>query len=185
MARLLVSGAPARSWARDLHVGLVSKWERALRRLERVPMTTIAVASGDCGGLALDALLTTDYRIATSTVRLLLPVAESTVWPGMAVYRLSQQTDVAGIRRAVLFGHPIGAEEALELHVVDEVVGDPEDALAAGAGTLRAFSGRELAIRRRLILDATTTSFEEALGVHLAACDRALRRSSDGMDPKT
>ena len=36
-------------------------------------------------------------------------------------------------------------------------------------------TGRELAIRRRLLLDATTTSYEDALGAHLAACDRAVR----------
>ena len=30
-------------------------------------------------------------------------------------------------------------------------------------------------LRRRLLLDAGYTSFEDALGAHLAACDRALR----------
>ncbi|KOG89867.1 enoyl-CoA hydratase, partial [Streptomyces varsoviensis] len=36
-------------------------------------------------------------------------------------------------------------------------------------------SGKDLAIRRQLLLDARTTSFEDALGPHLAACDRLLR----------
>ncbi len=54
---------PGRARPDDLTVALVSKWERALRRLERLPAVTIAVADGDCGGPALDALLATDYRI--------------------------------------------------------------------------------------------------------------------------
>jgi isomerase DpgB len=39
-------------------------------------------------------------------------------------------------------------------------------------------AGEELAIRRQLLLDAGHTRFEDALGSHLAACDRALRRGA-------
>ena len=37
-------------------------------------------------------------------------------------------------------------------------------------------AGAEHAIRRQLLLEAATTSYEDALGAHLAACDRELRR---------
>jgi isomerase DpgB len=173
-----VWGAPGGPWTRDLNVALVTKWERVLRRLERLVMTTVAVASGDCGGAALDALLVTDLRVAAEDVRLVVPVDGEATWPGMAMYRLSQQAGAARVRRAVLFGIPIEASEALALHLVDELVEDPASALAAMAEMVGAFSGRELAIRRQLMFDATTTSFEDALGSHLAACDRALRRAS-------
>jgi len=175
VVRVLVSGTPGSDWTADLEVGLVSKWERALRRLERLGATTVAVAEGDCGGPALDALLATDFRIATSSVRLMVPVGDGATWPGMAVYRLSQQAGVARIRRAVMFGRPIDAVEAVALHLVDEVADDLDAALGAVAELAGSFSGAELAIRRRLMLDANTTSFEDALGAHLAACDRALR----------
>ena len=108
-----VSGVPGGSWGRDLDVALVSKWERALRRLERLPVATIGAASGDCGGTALDALLATDYRIAASSVRLLVPVEAGATWPGMALYRLCHNSGSAAIRRAVLFGEPIDADDAL------------------------------------------------------------------------
>jgi isomerase DpgB len=173
-----VSGAPGVLWARGMGVALVSRWERALRRLERLPAITIAVALGDCGGPALDALLATDYRIAATSVRLLMPVEAGATWPGMALYRLSRQAGVSGIRRAALFGDPIEAREALALGLVDEVADDVGAALAAAAGLAASFSGTELAIRRQLMLDAATVSFEDALGRHLAACDRALRRAS-------
>ena len=174
-----VSGAPRGPWARDLNVALVSKWERGLRRLERLPAATIAVADGDCGGAALDALLATDYRIAAASARLLVPIAGGATWPGMALYRLASQAGAAAIRRAVLFGAPIGAAAALALHLVDEVADDLAAALAATAELAASrSSGPELAIRRQLMLDAATTSFEDALGAHLAACDRVLRRAA-------
>jgi isomerase DpgB len=179
-----VSGTPEGPWASDLTVALVSKWERALRRLERLPAATIAVATGDCGGLALDALLATDYRIATSSVRLVVPVESGATWPGMALYRITRQaSNAAATRRAVLFGTPLDASDALALQLIHQVTDDVPGALAAAARVTGAFSGAELAIRRQLMFDASTTSFEDALGVHMAACDRALRRASAGATP--
>jgi len=174
-----VSGAPGGREPEDLTVALVSKWERALRRLERLPAVTVAVADGDCGGPALDAFLATDYRIATGTVRLVPSVLAGTTWPGMALYRLAQRGAAAApIRRAVLFGTPVAVADALALHLVDEVTDEPAGALAAVGELASVVSGPELAIRRQLMADATTTGFEEALGAHLAACDRVLSRSA-------
>jgi isomerase DpgB len=174
-----VSGCPADGWTDELTVGLISKWERAVRRLEQLPAATIAIADGDVGGVALDALLAADIRIATPSLRLLPVVTDAATWPGMALHRLVQQTSgVAAIRGAALFGTPLDAARALELHLVDEVTDDVPGALAAAAGRVAGFAGSELAIRRQLLLDAHTVAFEEALGSHLAACDRALRRAS-------
>ncbi|HET8660211.1 MAG TPA: enoyl-CoA-hydratase DpgB [Micromonosporaceae bacterium] len=174
-----VSGTPEGAWAGGLTVALVGKWERALRRLERLPMATIAVATGDCGGIALDALLATDYRIAATSVRLMMPAAAGVIWPGMALYRIARQgSNAAAIRRAVLFGVPLDAADALALHVVHEITDDLPNALAAAITLSGAVSGTELAVRRQLMFDAATVSFEDALGVHLAACDRTLRQAS-------
>lgn len=168
-----VSGAPERAYAAD--IALVSKWERVLRRLERLRMVTIAVAEGDCGGQALDALLVADYRIAADSVRLLLTTDGGVIWPGMALYRLCHQASIMMMRSVVLFGTPVEAGPAVAMGLIDEVAGDVTTALTAAAGMAAAFPGSELAVRRQLMLDAPI-SFEDALGVHLAACDRALRR---------
>ncbi|HEV7962698.1 MAG TPA: enoyl-CoA-hydratase DpgB [Actinoplanes sp.] len=179
-ARLVVSatGAAATASAADLTIGLVSKWERVLHRLERLPLPTVATATGDCGGPALDALLATDYRIAAASARLVLPVEDGATWPGMAVYRLARQAwNAAVIRRAVLFGTPIDVADALTLQLVHEVTEDMPGALARSGRVTGAVAGAELAIRRQLLLDAPTVSFDDALGVHLAACDRAIRQA--------
>lgn len=177
---LRVSGVPGPGWFRDLPVAQVSKWERGLRRLERLPILIIAVAEGDCGGAALDALLAADYRIMPAGARLVMPIVAGAIWPGMALYRIARQAAGATLaRRAALFGTPIGAAEAQAMGIIDEV-GDVELALEKAMETAGAVPGAELAIRRQLVLEAPTTSFEDALGVHLAACDRALRRAAAG-----
>jgi isomerase DpgB len=173
-----VSGAPQEPPPQHLTVALVSKWELALRRLERLPAVTIAVADGDCGGLALDVLLATDHRIGSPGVRLLVPVAGGATWPGMALYRLARQAGESASRPAVLLGAPIEAGQALAMHLIDELTDDPASALAAAAEAAARVTGTELAIRRQLMMEAPTISFEDALGVHLAACDRALRHAS-------
>jgi isomerase DpgB len=96
----------------------------------------------------------------------------------MVLYRLARQAAPGVIRRAALLSEPIGANQALALALVDEVTDHPDAALAALAQRTVAVAGTELAIRRQLVFDASRTSFEDALGAHLAACDRALRRGA-------
>lgn len=182
---LHVSGTPPGPPGQDVTVALVRKWELTLRRLERLPAATIAVASGECGGLALEAILATDYRIATPSVRLRMSAPARATWPGMGLHRLVRQAGGAAVRRAVLFGDPMSAAEAVAIGLIDELTTDMSAALAAATSLAQAIPGGELAIRRQLMQDALTVSFEEALGAHLAACDHALRQASAGGGPVT
>lgn len=173
-----VSGLPGPDWADLLDIGLVTKWERTLRRLEHLLAVTIATATGDCGGPALDVLLATDLRVATPGTRLHVVRSGGDTWPGTAIYRLVQQAGAGPVRSAVLFGEPIDIDRALDLGLIHGLVATPGAVPAEIADRAAGESGRELAIRRRLLLDAATTGFEEALGAHLAASDRSLRRQA-------
>jgi isomerase DpgB len=178
---IYLSGVPVPECPGGLSVALVSKWERAMRRLERLPAVTIAVAEGDCGGSALDALLAADYRIIPAGAKLVVPVVAGATWPGMALYRLARQAaGAAQARRAALFGTPIGAAEALAMGLIDEVADNVTSSAEKAMEVAAAAVGAELAIRRQLVLEAPATTFEDALGTHLAACDRALRRAATG-----
>ncbi|WP_285619408.1 enoyl-CoA-hydratase DpgB [Kineosporia sp. NBRC 101677] len=169
-----VSGTPHEDWLGGLDVTAVSRWERALRRLESSVAVTLAVATGECGGIALDALLVTDYRIASAEVALCVPVGPQGPWPGMAAYRLAAQAGAGPVRSAVLFGTPIPAARALTLGLLDEVHPDPEGAVPDALSRITGFGG-EIKVRRQLMFNARTVGYDEALGSHLAACDRVLR----------
>ncbi|MFD5831787.1 enoyl-CoA-hydratase DpgB [Lentzea sp. NPDC060358] len=165
------------SWPGTAEIHLVGKWENALRRLERLRAAVVAVASGHCTGPAAEVLLASDYRIGTADLVLEVAGGPASPWPGMALHRLANQIGVTRARSLVLFGGAVSPAQALEIGVLDEVVDTVDTAVAAAHRATRVTSGSELALRRRLLLDATTTSFEDALGAHLAACDRTLRRN--------
>lgn len=176
-----------RAWPGAVTISSVTRWERAVRRFERLNAVTLSVAEGMCGGPALDLLLTTDYRIATPDLCLLLPVNEGQFWPGMALYRLVHQIGGGRARRMVLWGHDVTATLALDCGLVDEVATDVHAAVEAALVLFGRVPGRELAVRRALLHEAASVDLESALGVHLAACDRELRRldslSSDAAEP--
>jgi isomerase DpgB len=171
-------GAGDAGWPGLVTIDVVSKWERALRRVERLTAPTIAVAQGHVDGPALEVLLSADLRIASRDLTLSPPESAEGPWPGMFVHRLVNQVGVVRARRLVLFGGRLSAQEAVETGIVDEVTDDVEGSLAQARSAAGGLVGSEMAIRRRLMLDALTTSFEDALGAHLAAYDRALRRAA-------
>ncbi|MFI0982559.1 enoyl-CoA-hydratase DpgB [Streptomyces sp. NPDC021093] len=165
----------SRAWPTAVGISDVNRWERAVRRLEKLPSATLAVASGTCGGPALDLLLVADFRIASPGLVLMFPVNDGRFWPGMAVFRLVQHIGVARARRFVLWGIDLPLDEATELGLIDQVSEDLEQAVHTATVLMGRASDRELALRRQLLLEAASVEYDDALGVHLAACDRELR----------
>ena len=179
VALWLHSAGPARRWPGDgATIDLVSRWEKALRRLERLHAATIAVVEGWCGGPAFEVLLTADYRVADADATFCVPATGSDVWAGMALHRMAAQLGPAGARRLALFGAELPAPQARDLHLVDAVETDPWAHADERLAQFGALLPDELAIRRRLVIDAPATAFEDALGRHLAACHRMLRRTA-------
>jgi isomerase DpgB len=165
-----------RAWPGVVRIAEISRWERAVRRLERLACPTIALASGMCGGPSLDLMLASDYRIVARNLRLLLPVNDGQFWPGMVVHRLVTQMGVARARRIVLWGSELTAEQAVAIGLADELTTDISTSVSAARVLLTRQNGAELAVRRQLLQEASSSAYEAALGVHLAACDRELRR---------
>lgn len=170
--------APAqpREWPGDVSIQDVNRWERAVRRLERLDAVNIAVAEGTCGGPVLDLMLTADFRIGTPDLTLMLPVNDGHYWPGMSLYRLVHHIGLARARRLVMWGTDIPAAEALELGIIDQVSDDLAEAVQAAVVLRGRLSDHETRIRRRLLEEAASAEYDDALGAHLAACDRELRR---------
>jgi isomerase DpgB len=176
----------AEPWPHDTAIHLVTRWERALHRLERLPAVVVAVVDeGVSRGPAFDLLLATDYRVGVAQARLELAGSAGAAWPGLALYRLTNQLGAAAARRLLVRHEALSAARAAEVGVIDEVAADGDDAVARVREVLRTLNsvrGKEFAIRRQLILEAGSTTFDDALGPHLAACDRSLRLARQGLD---
>ncbi|MFI8288656.1 enoyl-CoA-hydratase DpgB [Streptomyces sp. NPDC085614] len=173
----------ATQWPGAVGIDLVSRWEKALRRLEQTRSAKIVIVEGVCSGPAFEVLLTADLRIGAPGLRIDVPANDGSVWAGMSVHRLTNQLGGTRARRLVLFGAQVSAQRALETGLIDETAKDPAAVAARLAERFGRLVPAELAIRRQLVLDAGVTAFEEALGKHLAACDRTLRRSRGELAP--
>lgn len=172
----LVSGtSEPTAWPGEVGIHSVNRWERAVRRLERLDAPTVAVIQGTCSGAALELMLAIDYRIATPSSQFEFERQSGIVWPSMTLYRLVQQTGLARARKLALFGGVLTASEAQAFNLVDEVAEEPGETLTWTLDRLATMSSSEVRIRRQLVLEASTVSYEDAIGVHLSACDRALR----------
>ncbi|MGW2086507.1 enoyl-CoA-hydratase DpgB [Streptomyces sp. NPDC001880] len=170
---------PAENWPGDVGIDVVSRWEKALRRLEQGRFAKIVTVEGVCSGPALDVLLTADHRIGTPGMHIAVPVNNDGVWSGMAVHRLTNQLGGLHARRLVLFGAELSEQRALAIGLIDQTTKEPAAVAARLAARFAQLDPVELAIRRQLVIEAGVTAFEDALGKHLAACDRTLRRTRD------
>jgi len=183
---LRLSGRAMRSseqpWPGNVDIHTVNKWEQALRRVERLDAVTVSIADGICQGAAMELLLVTDYKLATTDAVLRVSNGSSDIWPGIVLYRIARQLGVSRSRRLLLSGK-IAAADAAFFGLVDEVIANTDGAEAAIEAALRPLDLAQFAVHRRLMLDGLTMSYNDALGAHLAACDRQLRyrRSVNGV----
>jgi isomerase DpgB len=154
-------------------IGDVSGWERALHLIERSSAATVALFGRQVGGSALEVGLACDFRIADPGSQVIWHNVGA-VWPSTALFRLVQLIGPAQTVRLTLLGKPVHANAALVSGLVDVVSDNPE----AEVQTLRTTLARldDLRVVRQLIAEAAHTSYDEAVGAHLAACERYLRR---------
>ncbi|WP_167351336.1 enoyl-CoA-hydratase DpgB [Collimonas fungivorans] len=158
-----------------VEVHRVNAWNRALRRIERVEATTISVVEESVNSLGLAVLLTTDFRVACVGVEFGLNYSGGGIMPDMTLFRLVNQAGTAATRQLCLFSSKISAVEAEQLRLIDKI---SENTAACVERFLRERDVMDAAnhcVRRRLISEACTASYEDAIGRHLAASDRFLR----------
>jgi enoyl-CoA hydratase/carnithine racemase len=122
------------AWVREGH--------RALDRLARLRAPLVAVLNGPTLGGGLELAGTADLRIAEAGAVLGLPETGIGMVPGWSgTQRLVRRFGASPVRRMSLFGHRFSAAAALELGLVDEVVGAGEG-LGRAEALAREFAGR-------------------------------------------
>jgi enoyl-CoA hydratase/carnithine racemase len=140
------SGADIRDWGAlsplDFGRHWVRQGHRVFDRLARLRQPLIAVINGIAFGGGLELAGTADLRIAEAHARLGLPETTIGIIPGWSgTQRLVRRVGPSLIKRLAFTGEPVGAEEALRLGLVDEVV-------ASGRGEERARALAEIITER-------------------------------------
>jgi enoyl-CoA hydratase/carnithine racemase len=103
----------------------------ALSAVADIPKPTVAAVTGYALGGGLELALCCDRRIAARDAVVGLPEIRLGIIPGAGgTQRLARVAGISTAKDLVYTGRLIGAEEALALGIVDEVV-DPQDTYAA------------------------------------------------------
>lgn len=151
----------------------LSAWEKALRQLEVSHAVIIFISNGDAFGHAFDLLLISDFRILGKNSKIGFSLQNGAIRPAMSLYRLTNQIGQAHSRRVSLTGRALAADESYDLGLADEISDNGSDVLLQVVEKLTKLPSAELALRRRLLLEAHALEYDNALGAHLAACARS------------
>ena len=127
------------------HSALLQDFTRALARL---PKPTVAAITGYALGGGCEVALACDFRVAADDARLGQPEILLGIIPGAGgTQRLARLVGPARAKDLVFSGRMVGADEALAIGLVDEVVPAAEVHAAATARLARYVGGPGYALR--------------------------------------
>lgn len=137
--------------------------QQLMRRIERMPKPVIARINGFALGGGLELAMACHLRIAAETAKVGQPEINLGLIPGFGgSQRLLRLCGRAAALELCLLGSPINAARALQLGIVNEVVG--VDALDARVDALASQLATAAPLALRGILDAIHVGGECALG---------------------
>ncbi|WP_078973485.1 enoyl-CoA hydratase/isomerase family protein [Streptomyces sp. MMG1533] len=124
--RLFAAGADIKALA-AMGPEEVRGWNRALQRtfeeVARLPMPVVAAVTGYALGGGMELALAADHRIAADDAVLGQPEVQLGIMPGSGgTQRLVRLIGPSRAKNLLMTGRRVGAEEALRLGLVDEVV---------------------------------------------------------------
>jgi len=141
--RIFAAGADIKAMATFGPEGVgpdVAALEAACRDLEAVPKPAIAVINGFALGGGCEIALACDFRYAAQDAQLGLPEIRLGIIPGAGgTQRLPRLIGLAKARDMIFTGRHVGADEALEIGLVDRTMA-PAEAYPAALEEARKFA---------------------------------------------
>jgi 3-hydroxyacyl-CoA dehydrogenase/enoyl-CoA hydratase/3-hydroxybutyryl-CoA epimerase len=160
--------------------------KRQLRRLETLGRPVVAAINGAALGGGLEICLAAHHRVAVDdrTVKLGFPEVTLGLLPGAGgVVRSVRMLGVAdALDRLLLRGQRVGAAEAFEIGIVDELVGNPEGLLAEAKAWIAANPDAAQPWDREGYRMPGGTPSDPRLAAKLPAFPATLRKQLKGAD---
>ncbi len=141
-------------------------------RLQRLPKPTIAAVDGVAVGVGLGLALACDLVIATDRARFIqVFVKRGLALDGGTSWTLPRLVGVRRAKQMAFFGEPLGAAQALEWGLVNEVVAPEALQETAREWGSKLASGPTIALSltKRMLDSGITSSFEEAIEAEATA----------------
>ena len=148
-----------------------NKWEKALRRLEKLRLASVACINGQCNYFHFQLILACDYRVATSQSSFQMPEIQKGYLPGMGLFRLAKYIGLGVARRFAFTGSHISASDAVKHGLLDVQceVSQMGGILQELQTSLSSLDSEALQNARRLLNESFSTPYEQAIGHFLAA----------------
>jgi enoyl-CoA hydratase/carnithine racemase len=158
--------------AEGMSLGFYRAQERALRLLETMDKTVIAVIHGHCVGGGVQIAAACDIRVASTDATLALPAVDEGLFPGMAPFRLPRLVGKGRAASLILTGRPVGAEEAERIGLANEVVpeGRALERAQALAREIAALPQGAIRSDKESVLRGVGRTLEERLRIEAELC---------------
>jgi enoyl-CoA hydratase/carnithine racemase len=98
------------------------RWDKALAKIEALPVATVAAIRGPCLGGGLQMVLCCDLSVASEDATFALSAVRHGIIPGLATYRLPRQIGMGAAREMMLLGETWDAARAERQGLVGRVV---------------------------------------------------------------
>ncbi len=114
-------------WTQDDLRAMIRRWQETFNKIEALPQITIAAVNGVCFGMAVEMIVTCDFRISSSRATLGLPEVKYGILPDLGgITRVTRLVGPAWAKEIILRGRNVSAMEALRVGLVNRVA-DPGD----------------------------------------------------------
>jgi len=151
----------------DKMIGIMENGKHLLEYIEHLHIPVVAAIKGVCFGGGLEIALACHIRICTSNSLFAFPESNQNIIPGLGgIYRLREQSSFLDTLKMVLGGDMIDAGEALQMKLVDDIVGNDELMGYSLSLLEKMTAGRPLKVIRyvmQALRNSSELSFAEAM----------------------
>ena len=171
-----LAGGYEQGQAPELGSTLVDRYNPLIRALRSAPKPVVAAVNGVAAGAGASIALACDHRIASDKAKFVIAFMKVGLVPDSgALWFLSRMIGEARAMDLASSGRAVGADEALALGLVNEVVAadELESRWRAVAAELAAGPTRAYALTKRLVYDASERSLDDQLDAEVHAQSEA------------